>query len=86
VQTSRDEENQEMEEYCLVIFGNRSDLMPSSIGSAVSEWVGLGFFDELVSLSRSLSSNLATPEDEGDWLPSQRAWMRHRTLQRMLRI
>ena len=41
------------------------------MGSAVSEGAALDFIDELVPLSRSSSSSLATPEDERDWLPTQ---------------
>ena len=60
-----------MEEYCLVVVGNKTDLAPSSTGSAVSEGAALDFIDELVPLSVSPSSSLATPEDERDWIPTQ---------------
>ena len=60
-----------MEEYCLVVVGNKTDLAPSSTGSAVSEGAALDFIDELVPLSGSPSSSLATPEDERDWIPTQ---------------
>ena len=60
-----------MEEYCLVVVGNKTDLAPSSTGSAVSEGTALDFIDELVPLSGSPSSSLATPEDERDWIPTQ---------------
>ncbi|KAF8502813.1 hypothetical protein F5888DRAFT_1667366 [Russula emetica] len=43
----------------------------SSTGSAVSEGAALDFIDELVPLSGSASSSLATPEDERDWIPTQ---------------
>jgi hypothetical protein len=60
-----------VEEYCLVVVGNKTDLAPSSTGSAVSEGAALEFIDELVPLSGSPSSSLATPEDERDWVTTQ---------------
>ena len=51
--------------------GNKTDLAPSSTGSAVSEEAALDFIDELVPLSGSPSSSLATSEDERDWIPTQ---------------
>ena len=60
-----------MEEYCLVVVGNKTDLAPSPTDSAVSEGAALDFIDELVPLSGSPSSSLATPEDERDWIPAQ---------------
>lgn len=61
--------DEETEEYCLVVVGNKTDLAPSSKGCAVSEGAALSFIDELVPSSGSPSSSLATPEDEGDWMP-----------------
>jgi Ras-related protein Rab-7A len=52
-----------------VVVGNKTDLAPSSTGSAVSEEAALSFIDELVPSSGSPSSSLATPEDDGDWIP-----------------
>jgi Ras-related protein Rab-7A len=60
-----------MDEYCLIVVGNKTDLTPSSTGSAVSEGAALDFIDELVPLSGSPSSSLATPEDERDWILTQ---------------
>jgi Ras-related protein Rab-7A len=60
---------EETEEYCLVVVGNKTDLAPSSKGRAVSEGAALSFIDELVPPSGSPSSSLATPEDEGDCMP-----------------
>jgi len=60
-----------MEEFCLVVVGNKTDLAPSSTSSAVSEGDALDFIDELVPLSGSPSSSLATPEDEQDWIPTR---------------
>jgi hypothetical protein len=58
--------DEDMEEYCLVVVRSKADLAPSSTGSAVPERVALDFIDELVPLSGSPSSSLATPEDERD--------------------
>jgi hypothetical protein len=60
-----------MDEYCLLIVRNKTDLAPSSMGSAVPEGAALDFIDELVLPSESPSSSLATPEDERDWIPTQ---------------
>ena len=60
-----------MEHFCLVVVGNKTDLAPSSTDSAVSEGAALDFIDELVPLSGSPSSSLATLEDERDWIPTQ---------------
>ena len=59
-----------MEDYCLVVVGNKTDLVPSSEGSAISEVAALHFIDELVPPSESLSSSPVTPQDEGegDWI------------------
>ena len=59
-----------MEDYCLVVVGNKTDLVPSSEDSAVSEVAALHFIDELVPPSESLSCSPVTPqdEDEGDWI------------------
>ena len=57
-----------MEEYCLVVVRNKTDLVPSSTGFAVPEGAALDFIDELVPLSGSLSSCPATPEDETGYL------------------
>ena len=54
----------EMGEPCLVVVGNRIDLVLSSMGSVVSEEVVLDFIDELLLLSGSPTSGLAIPEDE----------------------
>ncbi|KAI0274015.1 hypothetical protein BGY98DRAFT_997181 [Russula aff. rugulosa BPL654] len=61
----------EMEEYCLIIVGNKTGVTPSSTASAVPEGAVLDFINELVPLSGSPSSGLATSEDERDWLPMQ---------------
>jgi hypothetical protein len=56
----------------LVVVGNKTDLAPSSTGSAISEAAALDFIDELVPLSGSPSTScLATPEDERDWVRTQ---------------
>jgi Ras-related protein Rab-7A len=60
-----------MGEFCLVVVGNKTDLAPSSTDSAVSEGAALDFVDELVPLSGSPSSSLATLEDERDWVLAQ---------------
>ncbi|KAI0292237.1 P-loop containing nucleoside triphosphate hydrolase protein [Multifurca ochricompacta] len=61
--------DEDMEEYCLVVVGNKIDLMRGSDGAAVSEGAALRFIDELVPPSESRSSSPATPEDERVWLP-----------------
>jgi len=53
-----------MGEPCLVVVGNRIDIVLSSMGSVVSEEVVLDFIDELLLLSGSPTSGLAIPEDE----------------------
>jgi Ras-related protein Rab-7A len=58
-----------MDEYCLVVVGNKTDVVPGSKDRAVSEGAALDFIDELVPPSGSPSSSLATPEDQGDWIP-----------------
>jgi hypothetical protein len=60
-----------MEEYCLVVVGNKTELALSSTSSAVPERAALDFIDELVLLPGSPSSSLATPEDERGWIPAQ---------------
>lgn len=59
-----------MEDYCLVVVGNKTDLVPTSEDSAVSEVAALHFIDELVPPSESLSASPVTPQDEGegDWI------------------
>jgi Ras-related protein Rab-7A len=61
-----------MEEYCLIVVGNKTDLVPSSEEGAISEVTALQFIDELVPPSESLSSSPVTPADEGEgaWIPS----------------
>jgi Ras-related protein Rab-7A len=56
----------ETDDYCLVVVGNETDLVSSSEGRAVSEEAAFDFIDELVPPSGSPSSGLATPEDGGD--------------------
>ena len=53
-----------------MVVGNKTDLVPSSEGSAVSEVAALHFIDELVPPSESVSSSPVTPQDEGegDWI------------------
>jgi Ras-related protein Rab-7A len=53
------------------VVGNKTDLAPSSTGPTVSEAAALDFVDELVPLSGSPTSSLATPEDERDWVLTQ---------------
>ena len=62
--------DEEMEDYCLVVVGNNTDLVPTSEDSAVSEVAALHFIDELVPPSESLSSSPVMPQDEGegDWI------------------
>jgi Ras-related protein Rab-7A len=62
----------ETEDYCLVVVGNKTDLVSGSEGRAVSEEAALDFIDELVPPSGSPSSSLATPEDGGDLTPRTR--------------
>ena len=50
---------------------NNADLVSSQENHAVSEESALDFIDKLVLLSGSPSSSLATPKDEGDWMPRQ---------------
>ena len=49
-----------IEDYCLVMVGNRTNLVPSSEGRVVSEEAALDFIDKLVPPSGSPSSSLAT--------------------------
>lgn len=60
-----------MEDYCLVVVGNKTDIAPGAGSSAVSEVAALNFIDELVPPSESPSSSPVTPADEGDgeWIP-----------------
>ena len=60
-----------MEEYCLIIVGNKTGVTPNSTASAVPEGAVLDFINELVPLSGSPSSGPATSEDERDRLPMQ---------------
>jgi hypothetical protein len=55
----------------LRVVGNKIELAPGSTDSAISEGAPLDFIDELVPLSGSPSSSLATPEDERGWIPTQ---------------
>ncbi len=59
-----------MDEYCLIVVGNKTDLAPSSTDS-VSEEAALDFIDELVPLSGSPASSPATPENERHWIPTR---------------
>jgi Ras-related protein Rab-7A len=63
--------DEKTEECCLVVVGNKTDLAPGSTDSAISEGAPLDFIDELVPLSGSPSSSLATQEDERGWIPTQ---------------
>ena len=60
-----------MEDYCLVVVGNKTDVVPGVGSAPVSEVAALNFIDELVPPSESLSSGPVTPADEGDgeWIP-----------------
>ena len=59
----------ETEDHCLVVVGNKTDLVSGSEDRAVSEEAALDFIDQLVPPSGSPSSSLATPEDGGDLTP-----------------
>ena len=62
----------ETKDYCLVVVGNKNNLVSSSEGRTVSEEAALDFIDALVPPSGSPSSSLATPEDGGDLTPRTR--------------
>jgi Ras-related protein Rab-7A len=53
-----------MEEYCLVVVGNKTDLISSSDDTTVSEEAALRFIDDLVPPSETRSSSPTTPVDE----------------------
>jgi len=57
-----------MEDYCLVVVGNKADLVRSSEGAAVPEVTALRFIDELVPPSESRSGSPETPKDDLGWL------------------
>ena len=63
--------DEDMEEYCLVVVGNKTDLISSSDGTTVSEGAALRFIDDLVPPTESRSSSPWTPVDEGDWIPAR---------------
>ena len=57
----------EMEECCVGVVENKTNLVSSSEGRAVSEEAALDFINELAPSLGSPSNNLATSEDQGDW-------------------
>jgi len=61
--------DEDMEDYCLVVIGNKTDLIRSSEGAAVPEGTALRFIDELVPPSSSPSSSPETPKDDLGWMP-----------------
>lgn len=61
-------EDEEIEEYCSGVVGNKTDLVSSSMGSANFQKRSPSTFDELVPLSGSSTCSLVTPEDKRDWL------------------
>jgi Ras-related protein Rab-7A len=63
--------DEDMEGYCLVVVGNKTDLISSSDNATVSEEDALRFIDELVPPSETRSSSPATPVDERDWIPAR---------------
>ncbi|KAH9053709.1 ras-domain-containing protein [Lactarius vividus] len=60
--------DEDMEDYCLVIVGNKTDLVRGSEGAAVPEGIALRFIDELVPPSESRSSSPETPKDDLGWM------------------
>ncbi|KAH9066975.1 P-loop containing nucleoside triphosphate hydrolase protein [Lactarius deliciosus] len=60
--------DEDMEDYCLVVVGNKTDLARSSEGAAVPEGIALRFIDELVPPSESRSSSPETPKDDLGWI------------------
>jgi Ras-related protein Rab-7A len=56
--------DEDMADYCLVVVGNKTDLVRSSEGVAVPESTALRFIDELVPPSESRSSTPETPKDD----------------------
>ena len=62
--------DEDMEDYCLVVVGNKTDLVRSSEGAAVPEGTALRFIDELVPPSDSRSSTPETPKEDLRWISS----------------
>jgi Ras-related protein Rab-7A len=62
--------DEDMEDYCLVVVGNKTDLVRSSEGVAVPESTALRFITELVPPSNSRSSTPETPRDDLRWMSS----------------
>ena len=62
--------DEDMEEYCLVVVGNKTDLISGS-DNATTEGDALRLIYELVPPSDTRSSSPATPVDERDWLPAR---------------
>ncbi|KAI9436919.1 ras-domain-containing protein [Lactarius indigo] len=60
--------DEDMEDYCLVVVGNKTDLVRGSEGAAVPEGIALRFIDELVPPSESRSSSPETPKDDLGWM------------------
>lgn len=56
--------DKDMEDYCLVVVGNKTDLARSPEAVAVPEGTALRFIDELVPPSESRSSSPETPKDD----------------------
>jgi Ras-related protein Rab-7A len=66
--------DEDMEEYCLVVVGNKTDLVSGSDNATptTTEEDALRLIDELVPPSDTRStSSPATPVDERDWLPAR---------------
>ena len=63
--------DEDMADYCLVVVGNKTDLVRSSEGVAVSESTALRFINELVPPSESRSSTPETPKDDLRWVPAR---------------
>ncbi|KAI9450512.1 ras-domain-containing protein [Lactarius psammicola] len=61
--------DEDMKDYCLVVVGNKTDLIRSSESAAVPEGTALRFIDELVPPSESRSSTPETPKDDLGWIP-----------------
>lgn len=62
--------DKDMEDYCLVVIGNKTDLVRSSEGVAVPESAALRFIKELVPPSDSRPSTPETPRDDLRWMSS----------------
>ncbi|KAH9020739.1 P-loop containing nucleoside triphosphate hydrolase protein [Lactarius hengduanensis] len=60
--------DEDMEDYCLVVVGNKTDLARGSEGAAVPEGIALRFIDSLVPPSESRSSSPETPKDDLGWM------------------